>query len=67
MITETTTIRLSPFSKAELLELADRLKMNRSELIRDLVHETLAILQEREQKNKRLRSKAKAEQRVTVN
>jgi len=66
MITETTTIRLSPFSKAELLELADRLKMNRSELFRVLVHETLAILQEREQKNKRLRSKAKVEQRVTV-
>jgi len=67
VITETVTIRLSPFSKAEMLELADRLKMNRSELLRDLVHEALAILQEREQKNKRLRSKAKAEQRVTVN
>ena len=43
-------IRLKPIEKADLLELAQRLKLNQTDTIRVLVRETLAILKEQDAK-----------------
>ncbi len=44
-------LRFNELDKAALVELANRLQMNRTETIRVLVREALAVLKEREAQN----------------
>lgn len=46
MKTDAIQIRCNPFEREQLAELASRLGKNRSEVVRDLVREALAILRE---------------------
>lgn len=43
-----TSFRFTDVDKSALRELAERLRMGKTALIRALIHETLAILQERD-------------------
>jgi hypothetical protein len=54
------TVRVSHLDKAAFKEIANRLQMSQSETLRLLVRETLAVIQERDEKNKSQAARARS-------